>query len=233
MNFFEQKQAARKARLESRAARKVNESAALYDRAKEMASIIPFGQPVLLGHYSEKRDRNYRAKIGRTYAKAFDAGKEARELLARADAVGSGGISSDDPDAVLKLRSHLEELELRQAHMVSANKAARRAKTARPFECFQLTNNGANIRRIKWRIATLEQSAARETKEIAHASGARIIENVEANRVQIFFADKPPAEMRDKLKKHGFRWSPNAGAWQRHLNNAARHAVNCVLSDRP
>jgi hypothetical protein len=37
-----------------------------------MASIIPFGQPILGGHHSEKRDRNYRDKIHNTYGKAFE-----------------------------------------------------------------------------------------------------------------------------------------------------------------
>lgn len=36
-----------------------------------MASVIPFGQPILIGHPSEQRDRNYRDKIHNTFGKAF------------------------------------------------------------------------------------------------------------------------------------------------------------------
>lgn len=36
-----------------------------------MASIIPFGQPILVGHHSEQRDRNYRDRIHNTFGKAF------------------------------------------------------------------------------------------------------------------------------------------------------------------
>ena len=43
----------------------------LYNSAKDMASVIPFGQPILVGHHSEKRDRNYRAKIDAKFGKAF------------------------------------------------------------------------------------------------------------------------------------------------------------------
>lgn len=42
-----------------------------YKRAKDMASVIPFGQPILIGHHSEKRDRNYRDKIHNTFDKSF------------------------------------------------------------------------------------------------------------------------------------------------------------------
>jgi hypothetical protein len=31
------------------------------------------------------------------------------------------------------------------------------------------------------------------------------------------------------LKRHGFRWSPTAKAWQRHLNGAGRAAARFVL----
>ena len=36
-----------------------------------MASAIPFGQPILVGHHSEGRDRRYRDRIHNTFGKAF------------------------------------------------------------------------------------------------------------------------------------------------------------------
>ena len=41
--------------------------------------------------------------------------------------------------------------------------------------------------------------------------------NTEANRLQIFFDEKPDAATREELKSNGFRWSPKAEAWQRQL----------------
>ena len=38
-------------------------SAAAFDAAGKRAEGIPFGQPILVGHHSERRDRNYRARI--------------------------------------------------------------------------------------------------------------------------------------------------------------------------
>jgi hypothetical protein len=45
---------------------------------------------------------------------------------------------------------------------------------------FRLTNNGANMRRIKARIELLEKQATRETKETRLESGVRLIENAQA-----------------------------------------------------
>ncbi len=50
--------------------------------------------------------------------------------------------------------------------------------------------------------------------------GVNLVQNVEANRVQLIFPGKPSADVRAELKARGFRWSPSEGAWQRHLNNA-------------
>jgi ribosome-binding protein aMBF1 (putative translation factor) len=44
-----------------------------------MASVIPLGQPMMPDHYSYRRDVNYRAKIGRTYDRAIETGREAEE----------------------------------------------------------------------------------------------------------------------------------------------------------
>lgn len=57
MNSYEAKQAARKARFEERAEQASAESASTYNRARDMAQAIPFGQPILVGHHSETRDR--------------------------------------------------------------------------------------------------------------------------------------------------------------------------------
>lgn len=126
MNHYEQKVEARKERLEARAARLAQESDQLAGRAMRMAEVIPFGQPILVGHHSEGRDRRYRSKIDNTFRKASETHKEAQEVARRASSVGTGGISSDDPDALEKLKGKLAEAEHKHGLMVAMNKAIRK-----------------------------------------------------------------------------------------------------------
>lgn len=260
MNHYEAKQEARRQRLEDRAARLAREGAARVESGMERLRAIPFGQPILVGHHSEKRDRNYRRKAGASIDKGFELQKEAAEVAVRAASVGSGGISSDDPDAVVKLKEQLEKLKAEQIVMVAANKLVRKHRanpdagvaelakvlggvseaTARKlfkkdfagrigFASYQLTNNGANIRRTEARIDQLKAAATREHQEVLHNSGVKLVQNVEENRVQLIFPGKPDHQTRTMLKGWGFRWSPMNGAWQRHLNNSGIYAAKQVL----
>jgi len=88
------------------------------------------------------------------------------------------------------------------------------------FAGFNLTNNNANIRRLKLRLADLEKRSEQETTE-KEENGITIIDNVEENRLQLFFPGKPCEEIRTDLKSSGFRWSRFNGCWQRHRSNAA------------
>lgn len=52
-----------------------------------------------------------------------------------------------------------------------------------------------------------------------------VIENREANRLQIKFPGKPSAEIRQKLKTNGFKWSKFHMAWQRQMTENALRAL--------
>lgn len=259
MNAYEARIERRRERLEAKADRIERESANRIKRAREMADCIPFGQPILVGHHSEKADRSFRAKINNNFAKGYSGFKEAERVRAKAEAVGTGGISSDDPDAITKLKEELEKAEVGQRTMVAANKVVRSAirsglnagsteeelagyydkmsaagvtssaaarKLLEPDCCgrigfpdYATSNNSANIRRIKQRIAQLEAASVRTTRS-HEANGIRLVQNVEANRIQLIFPGKPQVAVIAELKSSGFRWSPTEGAWQRQLNNA-------------
>jgi hypothetical protein len=127
MNEYEAKQEARRQRLLSRAGQLQAAANSLHDRAVKMAEVIPMGQPILIGHHSERRDRNYRARITRAFDRCFQMQKDAGEIAQRAASVGLGGISSDDPDAPDKLREKLAALEATQARRKAINAAWRKA----------------------------------------------------------------------------------------------------------
>lgn len=259
MNSYEAKQERRRERLEAAAERADRLSAAMYKSAKAAADVIPFGQPILVGHHSEQRDRNYRARFNRKFERSFELTKKAQYLRGLAASVGSGGISSDDPEAVVKLREELAKLENLQRLMKLANAAIRREKKngeaaqlsaimkvlgcdesrARKllepdfcgrigFADYQTKNNGANIRRIEARIASLARRPT-ELVERELEGGITWREDPDENRLMLIFPGKPPEATRSILKSNGFRWSPTNGAWQRQLNNGARQSAEWAM----
>jgi hypothetical protein len=132
MNEYEAKQEAKRERLKARAARARRESESAGRAAKTEMDGIPMGQPILVGHHSEKRHRRALDRIDRNMHKAVEKDKEAKRLESRAASVGSGGISSDDPDAVEKLRTRLANLEGERERMKAINAAWRKAKRPAP-----------------------------------------------------------------------------------------------------
>lgn len=256
---YEAKKQARIERYKARAEKASQESTKLHEEARKMASIIPFGQPILIGHHSEKADRNYRKRIHKKMFRFVEESQKAEYWKDRAKAAENNRvIYSDDPEAVIKLKERIQEAEKLQEIMKSANCIIRsKPKNERTdekikrlmelglktftaeklfipdfcgrigFADYQLTNNNANIRRMKQRLSNLEATSQAETVEVNH-DGFKVVENIEENRVQIIFPGKPSYEIRQILKQNGFRWSPSQGAWQRHLNNAGKWAAQYV-----
>ena len=181
--------------------------------------------------------------------------REIEGLLDKIRSTGMGGISADDPQAVQKLEKKLAGLEKSQETMKAVNAYYRKHKTLdgcpdispeqgqkliagmasydrAPYPTWALSNNNAEIRRVKDRIKSLTQQ-----KEIGFTGwefdGGRVEANTQDNRLQIFFDERPDAAVREELKSNGFRWSPKAEAWQRQLNNNAYFAANYVKSIQP
>lgn len=175
---------------------------------------------------------------------------------------GANIIKSGDSDAVEQLKKKLEKAEAWQAEMKAANAYYRKNKTLKgyksysdekaaeldkaiqegiygvPFPSFELTNNNAKIRNTKARLKQLE--TAKNTAKTAENTQSdkytalpfKVVENAEIMRLQLFFDDKPDAETRTILKKHGFRFAPSQNnAWQRHLNSNGRYALDRVIEE--
>ena len=179
-------------------------------------------------------------------------------LLDKIRSTGMGGISADDPQAVQKLEKKLAGLEKAQETMKAVNAYYRKHKTLdgcphlsperiekmkadmssqwhiedKPYPTWALSNNNAEIRRVKERIKSLSLQ-----KEIGYVGwefeGGKVEANTEANRLQIFFDEKPDAATREELKSNGFRWSPKAEAWQRQLTDNAYYSANYIKAIQP
>ena len=251
MNDYEARQEARRDRLQGRADKARTKSESHFKRSDDAVAGIPMGQPILIGHHSEKRHRAALARSHSNMRHGIDESKKADRLESRAAAVGTGGISADDPEAVRKLKEQLAATEQAQDKMKAANKALKKgdddalralgftdkaiAGLKEPdfggragFPAYALSNNGANIRRLKKRIEELEKAAARIPRDDIEGEGWTITENAELNRVQIIFDAKPGPDIRQALKSNGFRWAPSQSAWQRQLNNAGLYAAGQV-----
>lgn len=249
---FDEKRERRIERLRARADRRRREGDARIARSEQMASVIPLGQPILVGHYSEKRDRRYREKIHQGFSRGVAALKEAEALERRAESAESNrAVSSDDPDACEKLADKLERLKAQRERCKAINKAVRakdpRAALAALGESermidealtpdfagrlgvpgYVLQNLGSEIRRLEGRIAVLKRQQAEGPKE--EKIGAVRIEEGD-NRVRVFFPGKPSEAIRSELKRSGFRWSPTAGAWQRHPGAWAWHEARRIAA---
>ena len=93
-----------------------------------------------------------------------------------------------------------------------------------------LSNNNANIRRVRQRIEEL--SSRSEFAGWTFPGGEAKINEAE-NRLQLIFEEKPDADQRQELKSNGFKWAPSQGAWQRQLNQNAIRAAARIDFLRP
>lgn len=96
------------------------------------------------------------------------------------------------------------------------------------FPPYCLSNESAEIKRLKGRLVEIERT--RETyadgqKDTETDGGVRIERDGQANRLRLFFPDKPEADQRARLKAAGFRWAPSIGAWQAYLNRRAESFI--------
>ena len=190
--------------------------------------------------------------------KNYGEWKDIQGLLEKIRSTGMGGISADDPDAVKKLTAKLEKLTKTQETMKAVNAYYRKHKSLegcpeldseaieklkkrmeirgiqdKPYPSWALSNNNAEIRRIKERIQSLSVNKE-ELYTGWEFAGGRAEINVKDNRLQLFFDDKPDGKkIRDELKANGFRWSPKASAWQRQLNSNAIYAADAISSIKP
>jgi len=162
-------------------------------------------------------------------------------------------ISSDNPDASDLIKLKISRLEKFQSKMVGFNKALRKndietmhdldftdkqiEALKKPdfcnrvgFPSYALTNNSANIRRLKKRLEQIEKSSTVPPVS-EKINGVTMEENQELNRLQLFFSGKPSEEIRKQLKQSGFRWSPRESAWQRHRSVQALYVAREILNN--
>lgn len=210
---------------------------ASFKAANAVAELIPFGQPILVGHHSEGRARADAKRIESRMA----AGIESERMAVRHErkaAILEGrlkrSIFSDDADAAENLKKRIADRERIVERMKFVNKAhAKFLKTGampadvseyeaqkirdykpacswepHPYPPYSLANLRNQIASDRKRLAMVEQMASRAAAA-SQAKGGVFIEGNDF--VRVTFAEKPAREILNELKAAGFRWS--AGAW--------------------
>ena len=212
-----------------------------YKRARDLGKHIPLGQPILVGHHSEKRHRAHLKRMDSAARKSCEEHSKASHH--RSKAVGlerqlKTSIFSDDDNAVKALREKIDTLDAKRKRMRRIN-AAHKAFVKDP----------AALDLAKWADLTEEERTRIRRYEPAYSwephpfppysfqnVGGRIsqakkrITAIEAQReraekaesnggvviegdkhVRVTFAEKPDRSVLTALKDNGFRWG--GGSW--------------------
>ena len=227
------------AKLEKRrewADKREQDAAARFAGVRKIADDIPFGQPILVGHHSERHARAYQRRIDNGMRAGVEALNMAQHHTSKAGGIADQldkSIFSDDPDATECLQERIAELKAQRDAMKASNSAYRKGPAAwaahmgisaereaelrakiesdyswqrQPHPAYELTNLGGNIRRLEKRLAEVAARVERTAK--AEQSGI-LIEG--ADYVRITFPDKPARDVLNDLRGAGFRWA--GGCW--------------------
>lgn len=233
MTYREHRQA-RAARLAEWADKRDAQSAAAHNAATQIRDMIPFGQPILVGHHSEGAHRRAIARMQGNMTAAVEHADKADHMRSRAaniEAQLDGAIYDDDPDAIEQLEARIAQLEARREAIKAHNKATRGERgcqcptgcgcrspyevtrcgcEAHPLPSYVLSNLAGNIKRNRDRVAILRREAAKPKPE----AGAVIMRPANwPGYVEVAFGDKPARSVIDDLKAHGFCWNRTGACW--------------------
>jgi len=233
----------RRERKEARIARRLEWAAGRdqkaeqgFDRARRIADGIPLGQPILVGHHSERRHRRDLERIDSGMRQVVESAKMAEQHRSTAAEIGrqlDRSVFSDDADALEALEARIAEHEATRARMKEVNRLykkgdaaglealglnleALRAKLAEagpywgkaPHLPYELSNLGGRIAADRKRLELIRAQQGRAAAAEA-APGGVVIEGAEW--VRVTFAEKPSRAILDALRAAGFRWG--AGSW--------------------
>lgn len=168
-------------------------------------------------------------------------------------------ISSSDALAIEKLEAKIDKLSEQQDIMERANAWYRKNKTMVgfedlaeddakcmdkgiieswykvPYSSYELTNNNANIKRLKDRVEGIkklkERIEQKDESKYIKVNGLEVVEDTTDMRIRILFNNTPNVDIRNLLKRNGFKWSPKNSAWQRQLTQNAIYATKKILNE--
>jgi len=186
---YRERRAARADRLREWSSKRAARSTQAFAAVHRIADAIPFGQPILVGHHSERHARRDQARIYSGMSAGVEHAKKADAMASRADEIdrqADHAIYSDDPDAIEQLTAKIARLEDERAQMAAANKAYRSAHRAElkamtsayarsqavPHPAYELSNLGGNISRLRERLRRLSGTPAPDATTLPEGATA-------------------------------------------------------------
>jgi hypothetical protein len=173
------------------------------------------------------------AGVGRTRTTRLE------EIKAKLEACEAKQTRMKAVNAILRRYKYADRPELRVALEPHGVTGALVTMLLQPDACgrrgyadYKLVNNGAQVRRWKTELEAEERRLARAEVQPSServVNGVRLEENVEDNRLRLYFPGKPDAETITLLKRNGWHWSRTNGAWQRQLTQNARYNAERVI----
>lgn len=246
-----ERQEARAERYREYAENAAKRATAAFNASNDAVANIPLGQPILVGHHSEKAHRRALVRSNGAMMRSVHESEKAAYYRQKAEAAeNNNNIYLGDDDAIERLKKKIAELTALQEQMKGANKIIRAKRLSdiekidalvhlgisRPkankmvgaqiiFPSYALTNNNAKISAARKQLAKAEALASKDNLEYT-IDDITIEECYSENRVRIYFPGKPDDEMRTQLKRNGFRWAPSIGCWQANINHWTLSFVN-------
>lgn len=245
-----ERQEARAERYREYAENAAKRATAAFNASNDVVANIPLGQPILVGHHSEKAHRRALERSNCAMMRSVHESEIAAYYARKAEAVeNNNNIYIGDDDAIERLEEKIATLTAKQEKMRAVNKLMRSKKSDdkklagllelgfseiaaknavannSTYPAYCLTNNNAKINAAKKQLEKAKSLAGKEDREY-EAGDLTIEECYSENRVRIYFPGKPYDEMRENLKRNGFRWAPSMGCWQAYINRWTLRFVN-------
>lgn len=242
----------RRERLEAKLAKRkqwAQSRKAKSEQAWKQQNAVPLpygGEPIKVGHHSEKR---HRAAIAKAHALAFKA-IEHTDMASHHESKASGledqlsgSIFSDDADAVEALEQRISEREAERERIKAYNRSCRggapdlalldqkqqadivstckiNGRELGQFPPYVLSNLGGRIKTDRDRLKRIKAQAERASKA-EQAGGVHIATG--RGYAVVTFAEKPDRSTISALKSAGFRWG--GGSWRGRAENMPAEVV--------
>ena len=129
--IYRERRQAKAERLREWADKRDVKADAARETSNSISDMIPFGQPILVGHHSESRARRDADKIHRKMGESVEHARKAADFRRRADGIeraAGSAVYSDDEDAAERLRSRIESREQERARIKDYNTSCRKAE---------------------------------------------------------------------------------------------------------